>query len=176
MGRSRFSCVVVALGGLALGVGHVDVADPQAGHVARGNDVCVQSQVRLSITKAESPFTGGTYAVYLNVRNVGRAECSVEGHPVILVAPQTFPVGIGDLANFDRNDPYLGPERVLRVQPGRSARAQIVIAHNCGAGGKSEETHGTITLLASARRVSLRIPACRKNGVEVDTGPFLPTP
>ena len=163
----------MAMAGLAAVGARDGIAAPSFGRTGSGFDVCVSSQVRLSVIKAQSGYTGGTYAVYLKLRNVGKAECSVEGHPIVGVARLSFPVGIGDVANFDRNDPYLGPERVLHVQPGNSVRAQIVIGHNCGAGGKSEETHGTITLAAYGRRVLLRVPACRKSGVEIDTGPFL---
>jgi Protein of unknown function (DUF4232) len=172
--RCRFSCLVVAVGVFASVGARVGVAAHSVGQARLGPDVCVRSQVRLSITNPESPFTGGTYAVYLNLRNVGKEECSVEGHPIVLVAPHAFPVGIGELANFDRSNPYLGPERALRIHPGRSVRAQIVIGHNCGAGGKSKETHGTVRLFASGRSVSLRVLACQTNGVEIDTGPFLP--
>lgn len=95
--------------------------------------------MRLSIITGASAFTGGSYPVYLVLRNLGRSECSVEGHPLVVVAPHGFPVVVGDLASFDRNDPYIGPQQVLHVQPRGSVRAQVVISRRCD-GAKSEMT------------------------------------
>lgn len=174
MGRyRRLLCAVVAAVGLAVAKAGGGIAASSVRQVPPGLDACVRSQVRLSIVRAQNGFTGGTYADYLDLRNVGKRECSVEGHPIVVVGELAFPVWIGDVAGFDRNDPYLGPERVLHVQPGHSVRAQIVIGHMCRAA--SDETHGTIRLFASGRSVALQVPACRKSGVGIDTGPFLPT-
>lgn len=103
---------------LAAGMVGMSSADAVRGVVA-----CRPSQVRLSISPPNNGFTGGRYPVAINLRNVSRTECSVEGHPLIVVSPHPFPVVVGDLADFDPSDPYIGPERVLDVKPGSSVHA-----------------------------------------------------
>jgi hypothetical protein len=150
-------------------------AVPGLGQASQASDVCNPSQVRLSISRISNSFTGGSYPLFVNLRNVSTSECSVEGHPLVVVSPHRFPVVVGDLADFDRNNPYIGPERLLQVRPGRRVRAYVVIGRLC-AGAKSEMTSGTITFSSYRKRVSLKIRACRREGAEVDTGPFLPAP
>ena len=154
-------CLVALAGGVT----------PSAGRATPGFDYCTRaSHVRLSIITGASAFTGGSYPVYLVLHNVGKSECSVEGHPLVVVGPHRFPVVVGDVASFDRNDPYIGPERVLHLQPGGSVRAEVVIGRRCD-GAKSEMTAGTVTF-SYGPSVSLRIQACRKEGVAVYTSPF----
>lgn len=138
-------------------------------------DDCTPSQMRLSVFDPGMGFTGGSYGVSLNLRNVSRSECSVEGHPTVIVSPHPFLIAVGDLADFDRNDPNLGPERVLHVQPGSSVHAQVVIGRRCD-GAKREMVRTTITFSSYERNVPLQIDACRRAGATIDTGPYLSTP
>ena len=148
---------------------------PLGAHAVRVDD-CSPSHVRISLSMAGSPPPSrGAIAVAVNLRNVGKAECSIEGHPLVVVSPHPYPIIVGDLAHFDRNDPSLGPERVLYLRPGGAASAQVVIARRCG-GAKKEMTSTIIRLSASGKSAALGIPACRRQGVEIDTGPFLPKP
>lgn len=143
----------------------------EVGRASPGLDFCLPSHVRLSLITGASAFTGGSYAVYVVLRNTGKSECSVEGHPLVVVAPHRFPVVVGDVASFDRNDPYIGPERVLHLQPGGSVRAQVIIGRRCD-GAKSEMAASMMTF-SYEKSVSLRIQACRKQGVVIYTGPFM---
>jgi hypothetical protein len=140
---------------------------------ARSVDDCIRVQVRLSISTNGIAFTGGSYAVSVNLRNISGSECSVEGHPQVIVSPHSFPIVVGDLANFDRHDPNLGPERLILVRPGSSVHAQVVIGRRC-VGAKSQMTRTTITFASYGRTASLEIPACRREGATIDTGPYLP--
>jgi hypothetical protein len=166
--RPMVTTVVAALSLLA-----ILVTTDAAAHAAQAFDDCLPSQVRLSITQGGSAFTGGSYPVSVVLRNVSKVECSVEGHPQVVVAPQPFPIVIGDVADFDRNDPYIGPERLLHVMPRHRVSAQVIIGRRC-AGDKSEMTTATIAFTAYHRSISLRIPACRRQGAVVYTGPFMP--
>ena len=139
-----------------------------------GYDGCAPSQTRLSVHRIQNAFTGGAYPVTLKLRNVSRAECSIEGHPLVVVNPKQFPVVVGDLADFDRNIPYIGPERVVHLQPGRGAFAYVVIRPRCGI-IKNGMIRGTVRFAFYGRTASLTVEACRREGVEVDTGPFLPS-
>lgn len=144
-------------------------------NAARPFPACKSTQIGLSV-KTGVPFTGGTQNLYVVLRNTGKAQCSVEGHPRVVVAPQAFPIVVGDLASFDRNDPSVGPERVLDVRPAGRAQAEVVIRRLCD-GAKKEMRPATVVLAIpgpSAKTVPLRIRACRRKGVEIDTGPLLP--
>lgn len=136
-------------------------------------DDCAPSQLRLSARMIQNAFTGGAYPEVLTLRNVSRSECSVEGHPRVVVRPHPFPVTVGDLADFDRNNPYIDPERVLHIQPGGRAYAYVVVGRPCD-GAKGEMTRGTIRFAFYGTTTSINVPACRHQGVEIDTGPFLP--
>lgn len=138
----------------------------------RALDDCLPSQVRLSIAQGSPAFTGGSYPISIVLRNVGKSECSVEGHPQVVIAPQAFPIVVGDVADFDRNDPYIGPERLLQVMPGRSVSAQVIIGRRCD-GDKKEMTTARVAFAAYERTVSLRIPACRRQGAVLYTAPFM---
>ena len=148
------------------------LATAGATHAAQAFDDCLPSQVRLSITQGGSAFTGGSYPVSIVLRNVSKHECSVEGHPQVVVAPQRFPIVVGDVADFDRNDPYIGPERLLHLRPGHRVSAQVIVGRRC-AGDKSQMTTATVAFTAYGRSVSLRIPACRRQGAVIYTGPFM---
>ncbi len=138
-------------------------------------DDCAPSQLRLSATRVQNAFTGGAYPESLTLRNVSTLECSVEGHPRVVVTPHPYPVAVGDLADFDRNIPSSGPERVLHIRPGGRAYAYVVVGRPCD-GAKSELTTGTITFSFYGASTSIVVPACRHAGVVIDTGPFLPRP
>jgi hypothetical protein len=138
-------------------------------------DDCGPSQVRLSAKRIQNAFTGGSYPEVLTLRDVSGSECSVEGHPLVVVTPHPFPVTVGDIADFDRNYPYIGPERVLHVEPGRQVYAYVVIGRPCD-GAKSEMTTGRITFSFAGASTSITVPACRHNGVEIDTSPFRSQP
>jgi hypothetical protein len=139
---------------------------------AQAFDDCLPSQVRLSIAQGGSAFTGGSYPVSVVLSNVSKRECSVEGHPQVVVAPHPFPIVVGDVADFDRGDPLIGPERLLHVRPGHRVSAQVIIGRRCD-GSKSEMTTTTVAFTAYGRSVSLRIPACRRQGAVIYTGPFM---
>lgn len=171
MRRRKQAALAVRLVVLAA-LGLICLLTPMVGRAGRGFDYCTAPRLRLSIITGVSAFTGGNYAVYLVLRNVGKSGCSVEGHPLVAVAPHRFPVVVGDVASFDRNDPYIGPERVLHLQPDSSARSQVVIGRLCD-GARSEMTTSTITF-SYGKSVSLRIRACRKEGVAIYTSPFRP--
>ncbi len=134
---------------------------------------CTPPQVRLSASRIDNAFTGGSYPAFVTLRNVSNRACSIEGRPLVVVTPHSFPVIVGDLAAFDRNLSLNGPERVLDVLPGRSVRAYIVIDRRCD-GARNEMTSGSITFSANGRNASIDIRACRREGVQIDTGPFLP--
>ena len=145
-----------------------------AGRRSGGIDYCQPAQAQLAVKRIQNAFTGGAYPVTLKLRNVSRSECSIEGHPLVVVTPRRVPVFVGDLADFDRNIPYIGPERVVHLQPGRSAFAYVVIRPRCGI-VKNGMVSSTATFAFYGRTASLSVQACRREGVEVDTGPFLPS-
>lgn len=138
---------------------------------------CTPAQVHLSLTRIENAFTGGSYPVILSLRNVSGSRCSVEGHPLVVVTPRPRPysVAVGDVADFDQNNPYAGPERVLEIPPNGTVHAYVVIggasASIC-ASAKSVVL-GTVEFSFLRKTVTLRIEACRHGTVELDTGPFL---
>lgn len=158
---------VVALFGLVL-----LAAGVLGAQAARGFDDCLPSQVRLTIATGSPAFTGGAYPISVVLHNISKTECSVEGHPQVVIAPKPFPTVIGDLADFDRNDPFVGPERVLHVLPGHAVTAQVIIGRPCD-GAKSEMTTTTIGFAAYHKIVSWRVAACRKQGLLLYTGPFI---
>src|SRR4051794_24341929 len=120
------------------------VASTAAAQASRRLDDCTRSQVRLSVSIPGIAFTGGSYEVSVNLRNVSRSGCNVEGHPVVVVSPHPFPIAVGDLADFDPNVPERGPERVAHLRPGRSVYAVVIIARRC-AGAVGQLTRTTIT-------------------------------
>jgi len=135
-------------------------------------NTCTPSHVHLTVTRVQNAFTGGSYPVLVKLRNVGRSECSVEGHPLVVISPHPFPLVVGDLADFDPNDPYIGPERLLRLRPGATANAQVVIGRLCD-GAKAEMTPTRIVFGAYGKSLPLRIQACRREGAVIYTGPFM---
>jgi hypothetical protein len=166
---SRYRRVAVAVG---LGAIFVALGAAPDTFAAGGFDTCTPSQVRLTLTRVQNAFTGGSYPVLVKLRNVGRSECSVEGHPVVVISPHPFPLVVGDLADFDRNDPYIGPERLLHLRPGATANAQVIIGRLCD-GAKAEMTSTRIVLDAYGRHLLLPIQACRRQGAVIYTGPFM---
>src|SRR6266403_1125929 len=101
---------------------------------------CNAAQVRLSITHIQNAFTGGSYPLWINLHNAGRSACSVKGHPLVVVAPRYYPVTVGDVADFDQNIPYAGPEDRLEVRPGQSVHAYVVVGRPCA--GNTNEMAG----------------------------------
>jgi hypothetical protein len=89
-----------------------------------------------------------------------------------VISPHRFPLEVGDLGDFDRNDPYIGPERVLHLRPGETATAQVVIGRLCD-GAKAEMTSTRVVLGAYGKSLSLPIQACRRQGAVIYSGPFM---
>src|SRR5256885_7620269 len=100
---------------------------------------------------------------------------AVSGHPLVVISPHPFPIVVGDLADFAPDDPDRGPERVLYLRPQNRVRASVVIGRRCD-GAKSHMTRTTITFSSYGRDASLEIPACRREGATIYTGPYLLAP
>lgn len=143
-------------------------------HAGGALDDCLPSQVRLSAVPVQNAFTGGAYPISIVLRNISKRECSIKGHPQVVVAPKTFPVVLGDVADFDRNDPLAGPERLLHVRPGHTVSAQVIVGRPCD-GSKSEMTTTTVMFAAIEKGVAAQVAACRRQGVVLYTGPFMTT-
>jgi hypothetical protein len=167
--RSWFFAVLGIVGALVVVVAVVSAA----GRARTEPPLCSPAQLRLSISVPGIGFTGGAYAVEVVLRNVSRSVCEVEGHPLVVVTPHPFPVVVGDLADFYRYDPNIGPERVVGIGPAMRVHAEAVIRRRCD-GAKREMTRTAIEFSFDERSTSLTVSACRQQGVEIDTGPFLP--
>jgi len=162
-------CLVAVTAGL----GAIFVALAAPGTFAAGRfDTCTPLQLHLTLTRVQNAFTGGAYPVVVKLRNVGRAECSIEGHPVVVISPHPFPLVVGDLADFDPNDPNIGPERLLHLRPGATAVAQVIIGRPCD-GAKAEMTPTRVSLGAYGETLPLLLQACRRQGAVIYTGPFM---
>jgi hypothetical protein len=166
---SRYGCLAVTVG---LGAIFAALGVAPETFAAGEFDTCTPSHVHLTLTRVQNGFTGGAYAVVVRLRNVGRAECSVEGHPAVVIAPHPFPITVGDLADFDPNDPNVGPERLLHLRPGATAVAQVIIGRPCD-GAKAAMTSTRVVLGAYGKSLSLPLQACRRQGVVIYTGPFM---
>lgn len=159
--------------GAILGV-FVLAATTSGAHAGGALDDCLPSQVRLSAVRVQNAFTGGAYPISIVLRNISKRECSIKGHPQVVVAPKRFPVVVGDVADFDRNDPLAGPERLLHVRPGHRVSAQVIVGRPCD-GSKSEMTTTTVMFAAVEKQVEEQVTACRRQGVVLYTGPFMTT-
>jgi hypothetical protein len=164
---SRYRRVAVTVG---LGAIFVVLAAPDT--FAAGFDTCTPSQVHLTLVRVQNAFTGGAYPVVVKLQNVGRSECSIEGHPVVVISPHPFPLVVGDLADFDPNDPNIGPESLLHLRPGATAVAQVIIGRPCD-GAKAAMTPTRVVLGAYGKSLPLLLQACRHQGAVIYTGPFM---
>jgi len=166
---SRYRRVVVAVG---LWAAFVALGAAPATFAAGGFDTCTPSQIHLTVTRVQNAFTGGSYPVLVKLRNAGRSECSVEGHPVVVISPHPFPLEVGDLGDFDRNDPYIGPERLLHLRPGATVTAEVVIGRLCE-GAKAEMMPTRVVLGMYGKSLPVPLQACRRQGAVIYTGPFI---
>jgi hypothetical protein len=165
--RHRSTAAAVGLGAIFLALGI-----PSSTSAAGEFDTCAPAQVHLTLIRVQNAFTGGAYPVIVKLRNVGRSECSIEGHPEVVISPHPFPLVVGDLADFDPNAPNIGPESLLHLRPGATAVAQVVIGRLCD-GAKAAMTPTSVVLGAYGKRLPLLLQACRRQGAVIYTGPFM---
>jgi hypothetical protein len=94
----------------------------------------------------------------------------------VVVPPRLrIPVVVGSLSDLDRDEPLAGPARIIGLKPGWRARPQVVIARRCD-GARAEMTTTTAAFSAYGRSASPVIPACGREGAQIDAGPFLRGP
>jgi hypothetical protein len=147
---------LVALGVIYTAAASGRIATCSAVHVSGGNF---------------NALTGGAGIAGVQVRNIGKRDCTINGRPWIRLGPTRYSVtvadaGPGTFGNFG------SLERVLRLHPGQHAIAQIIISP-----GSCSQARGTLfTVRARAGWAERSVPiggaVCKNGSGEILVGAF----
>lgn len=78
-------------------------------------------------------LTGGAAIANVRVRNLAKRDCTITGHPWIRLGPTRHAITVRDATPVVLGSQAGVPGRILRLRPGRSAVADIVIQPgSCG--------------------------------------------
>jgi hypothetical protein len=116
-------------------------------------------------------LTGGAILAGVEVRNIGKRDCMINGRPWIRLGPMHHPVtveiaGPGAFGNFG------SVERTLRLHPGQHAVAQIITSP--GSCSQARSTLFTVQARAgwAERSVSISNSVCKNGSGEIWVGAF----
>lgn len=133
-----------------------------------GGSIC--SKLSASTGAGGNGMTGGMLEWTVTVTNRSRRACMVEGRPFVRVAASSFPVTVADLQPGEFG--ISGRSTPIRLTPGQSAHALIVVVRNCGDFSKrvARTLHADVGFGGAS--VSVRGEACAQGGATVLTGGF----
>ena len=114
-------------------------------------------------------MTGGTIAYWVSLRNTGRVACEVDGRPWVRVPPRRYPVTVDDLRVGEYGG---GPGRTLKLAPGRTVRAHVLMMRGRCNFAKADSATLTVRIGWAARSVATSGEACPHEGAAVAVGPF----
>jgi hypothetical protein len=114
-------------------------------------------------------MTGGTIAYWVSLTNTGRATCEVDGRPWVRVPSTRYAVTVDDLRAGEYGG---GPGRTVKLLPGRTARAHVLMMRGRCAFRKSDSATLTVRIGWAARSVTTSGEACLHEGAAVAVGPF----
>jgi hypothetical protein len=116
-------------------------------------------------------LTGGVIVAAVQVRNVSKRDCTINGRPWIRLGPVGYAVTVGDATPgmFGR---FGAPERALRLRPSQHVVAQVFIAP----GSCSQARSVVFSLRARAGWAAGSVPisnfACKNGSGEIWVGSF----
>lgn len=128
------------------------------------------SNVSASLGAGGNGMTGGVFEWSLSITNRGGRACTVYGRPFVRVAPTAYPVTIaglqpGEFGLNARTEP-------IRLAPGTSARAAVLIVRNCGDFSKRVARTLRVTVGWARGAATVSGEACADGGATVIVGPF----
>ena len=114
-------------------------------------------------------MTGGTIAWWVTLTNTGRAACEVDGRPWVRVPERRYAVTVDDLRAGEYGG---GPGRTVKLAPGGTARAHVLMMRGRCAFAKGDSATLTVRVGWAARSVATSGEACLREGATVAVGPF----
>jgi Protein of unknown function (DUF4232) len=127
------------------------------------------SAVVASTGTGPNGMTGGTYQWWVSITNRGSRACTIEGRPLVRIAPTTYPVTVADIAPG-----RLGTvrEEPLTLQHGQSARAEVLVTRGSCNFTKRVARTLHVQLGWADARVTVFGEACVRQGASVVLGTF----
>ena len=114
-------------------------------------------------------MTGGTIAYWVSLTNTGRVPCEVDGRPWVRVPASRYPVTVDDLRVGEYGG---GPGRIVRLKPGGTARAHVLMMRGRCAFTKADSASLVVRVGWATRSVATGGEACLHEGAAVVVGPF----
>jgi Domain of unknown function (DUF4232) len=117
--------------------------------------------------------SGGVIVWALDLSNVGRRTCTVQGRPTIEVPPSRFPVEIADLQPMRSDQPmsadWAGADSPITLRPGEAALVDVII-DGCADRAKSNTSTVIARVGWASRTLSIWGTACRVTGTRIEVG------
>jgi hypothetical protein len=128
------------------------------------------AHVSASLGAGGNGMTGGMYSWSLSITNRGTKSCSIRGRPFVRVPPTGYPVTVTDMQRGE-----FGLEQgtgSVRLAPGQSAHAVVVIARNCGDFSRRVARTVRVEVGFGGARATVSGEACARAGATVIVGVF----
>jgi hypothetical protein len=147
----------------------LSAAMPAAGTAGQVSGAAPCASVTLSTGAGGNGMTGGTTAWWVSLTNTGPATCTVQGRPWVLVPAKRYPVKVDDLRAGETGG---GSGRTVRLEPGQSARAHVLMMRGGCDFKKSNSATLAVRVGWANRSVTTTGEACLHGGATVAVGPF----